>query len=174
MPASTRISKKNVPSVAVAADSISERTSKNTNDTKSTFESVEVKDEVVKCFREERREVEKSGESNRNIEGRRKDDAKKPEIVVVVDSDDAESKAKPSSDEVCVIDDEPVATISDMGDKSSDLVGGEKEKSNQDIDIEESSGLVVGELEMVSKVDGELKTPVSTDVAYESPAQVIC
>ena len=144
--------------------------SKNTNNTKSTFESVEVKDEVVKRFREERREVEKSGESNRNIEGRRKDDAKKPQIVVVVDSDDAESKAKPSSDEVCVIDDEPVATISDPGDKSSDLVGVEKEKTNPDIIIEESSDFVGRDLEMVSKVGGDMKISVSTDVVYESPA----
>ena len=100
--------------------------SKNTNDTKSTFESVEVKDEVVKRFREERREVEKSGDSKRNIDGSRKDDAKKPEILVVVESDDEESKANSSSDEVCIIDDESVATISDPGYKSSDLVGGEK------------------------------------------------
>ena len=141
-----------------------------TNDTKSTFESVEVKDEVVKRFREKRNEIEKSGVAKRNIGGSGNNDANKPEILVVDESDDVESKANSSSEEVCRIDDQPVASISDLVDKSSDLVGGEQEKTCLDTDIEKSSQLFGGELEMVSEVGGDMEKPVSINFVTESPA----
>ena len=83
--------------------------------------------------------------------------------MVVDDSDDVDSKANSSDDEVCRIDDSSVTSKSDLIDKSSDLVGSEMEKTGLDIDIKESSNLVGGELDMGSEVGGDIEKLASKD-----------